>query len=245
MEEDTEILGDFLAFFRLSEIMENVQNRRLTSILSLVSDLLIAGLVLVSIVWLFNGRAGVLRATDASAFKIFTVQSNVFLGLICLILVPFDILMIVEKVEKLPKWALILLHAGEMSTNITMLTVVFFLGPTMGYGFMYVDANLLMHLVTPLLGLVRFLLLSKDAEKVDWRLSFLAAIPMLLYTVYYLIGVIANNGYGNPDYDWYGFGAAGPMGAIVSGIVMVLFDIAGSAGFFFARGGIVKLLEKE
>ena len=101
MEEDTEILGDFLAFFRLSEIMENVQNRRLTSILSLVSDLLIAGLVLVSIVWLFNGRAGVLRATDASAFKIFTVQSNVFLGLICLILVPFDILMIVEKVEKL------------------------------------------------------------------------------------------------------------------------------------------------
>ena len=209
---------------------------------ALAIDVLTAVFVAASMIWLFLGPDGSLLAHNMTAFRYFTVDSNVLLGVVALTMIPLDVMVLKGKWEKLPRWAFLLLHTATMSTNITMLTVLFFLGPTMGYGSMYAHSLLFLHLLSPLAGLARYLFFSAKSETMVWHLSMLGAGPMILYGTIYVINVVAHDGYGDSNYDWYGFGSGGPGVAAFSSILMLVLSLGGSIGYYFARCGLIKAL---
>ena len=231
--------------FSLSLPDNGNMSRKTNALLALIFDILTFGVVLFSILWLYFGPGGVLAIGGVHAFKYFTVQSNALLGVVALGLVPLDILLYQGKKDLLPKWAFSILHLSVMATNVTMLTVIFFLGPTMGYGFLYQRANFFLHLVNPLLGLIRYLFFSLNSEEVNWKASFLGILPVVLYGTFYIANVVSHNGYGNVDYDWYGFASSGVFGAFLSIFVMLVATALGSVGQYFLWKAIKKAFSKK
>ena len=222
-----------------------MEKKRIKAWASLLLDGLLVALIIASIIWMFWGFDGVLLASNAEGFKYFTVESNLFLGIAAALSLPFDIQILQGKREDRPKWLFLINHMAVMSTSVTMLTVFFFLGPTMGYELMFMQVNLLMHLINPIIGLVRYLCFGHEEGKIKWQLSLLGALPVLLYGSVYVPNVVIHNGYGDPKYDWYGFGAGGAGGGILSAFLMTFLTALLGLGLYFAREGIRRLRNRD
>ena len=106
----------------------------------------------------------------------------------------------------LPEAVRWLKYAGTASVTVTFLTVVFFLGPTLGYKLMLTGPDLWMHLICPLLALLSYFAWDRPASPF-WTVIF-ALLPMLLYAPLYLYKVLLA-----PEErrwkDFYGFNRGG------------------------------------
>lgn len=207
-------------------------------------DIVIIGLVTMSILMMYFGPNAVLASQGIALLKYFTTESNILLGIMALICLPIDAMLALHKKETSSKVYLILLHVGTVATTLTLLTVIFFLGPTMGFGIMYVGANLYLHLITPLVGLVRFLAFGSAFNPMGFKDSLYGVIPMFLYGVVYMTNVFVHNGFGQVEYDWYGFGSWGPGIAILAFFLMLAATAGIAIGCHYGRKGIQKLIHK-
>ena len=220
--------------------------KKINPLLTLIADAVIVLMVIVSLIMMFQYTANSLDGGGWDAFKFFTVDSNVLLMACALVAIPFDVLVLLKKREASPRFVKILMLVGAAATGLTFLTVVAFLGPTMGWEIMFVHMNLFMHLLTPLMGFARYLLCGFKEEKIRFVPdSFYAAIPMILYGIIYLINVATHDGYGNPDYDWYGFGAYGPVGVAISFLATLSVIYGIGVGLHFGQRAIQKAFEKK
>lgn len=172
-------------------------------------DAAVAAFVVLGVVLVFTIGLGGEKATFLSASKFFTFQSNVLVGLCCLVCLPFDILVAIGKKSAKPALLSLLLRIASVGTALTFLTVICFLGPTMGYPLMFESGNLYLHLIVPLLILVRVIFFELEAPWNKFRTTFFGIIHMVAYGVFYLVNLAIHNGYGTAAYDWYGFGAYG------------------------------------
>ena len=146
---------------------------------SLILNALNAALVLGCIVW------GV-RVTDPPRllFRYFTTLSNV-LSAAASIAVS-----IAWLCGGLPAWALFLKYAGTAAVTVTMLTVFFVLGPLLHeWKELLSGAQLLLHLICPLLAIVSFLAFEKERPMSAWAIVA-GIVPVLLYAVLYWYRVI-------------------------------------------------------
>ena len=131
------------------------------------------------------------------AFRFFTVQSNVFCAVaaLCMALFPDSC------------WAWTLKYIGTAAVTVTMLTVFFFLAPTMG-GLkpLLMGNDLFMHLTTPLMAILSFCLLEKKG--MAFSTALLGMLPLVLYGGWYLYKILyapANKRWE----DFYGFNRGG------------------------------------
>ena len=85
-------------------------------------------------------------AHAAKAFRFFTVLSNVLCAAAAL-------LMCFASAQP---WIWLLKYVGTAAVTVTMLTVLLFLGPSMGYGELLKGRDLFLHLLTPLVALLSF-----------------------------------------------------------------------------------------
>ena len=189
-------------------------------IIALGLDIVIAGLVIFSAISMFTSPEAK-EVPLAELLKYYTVESNFFMGAIALVYIPFDIFIMLRFKNGEPHWLKTLGLLGTVGVTITMLTVIFFLGPTMGYGSMYSSYNLYMHLITPFVAVIRFLLFSSEQTRLKIYDVFIGMASLAAYGIFYLINVISHNGYGTVKYDWYGFGNGGPFIGILSYIIML------------------------
>lgn len=220
-----------------------MNERRPRQIIALILDAAIVIAVAVSTYVLFEFMGRDVSDKLAEFSKYFTVQSNFVLGIVALVALPMDLLLILGKIKASPLWTRILLYAASVGTTITMLTVIFFLGPTMGYGNMYNDANLFMHLLTPLFGIARVIFFEK--EHLHFSATFIGVIHMMVYGVFYLSNIVVNNGYGTLQYDWYGFGAGGLGLGILALFIMVLVAYGVAFLTYFLQKKIAKNWSKD
>ena len=163
----------------------------------------------------FMSRTEEVRAFTASylaALKYFTVDSNVFAGLVSLAYVIYKFTASGKKSEKLPKAFYILKLAATTGVTLTMMVTVFYLAPTSNGNFLhyFINSNFFMHLITPLLCIISFIFFEA-AEPQKLVMSIPGIIPMLLYSFFYTPNVLLHLENGKPvkDYDWYNFLAAG------------------------------------
>ena len=153
-------------------------------------------------------KPAVLSSTNAKAFKYFTVDSNVFAGIISLVMIIVQLLINKGKgrLNKVPKLLHLLKLAATTGVTLTMLVTAFFLAPFQ-YDFfsLFMDANLFLHLVIPLVCIATFVFF--EPADISTAQTFAGAVPMLIYAIFYSTNIILHlqNGQTSHDYDWYGF----------------------------------------
>ena len=191
-------------------------------LLKVVVDVAVIVMVTISAIMMFVYGGEALSSTGIEFLKYFTVQSNLLAGALMIIALPFDLLLLFGRRDSIPLGIKLLPFISSIGTSLTMLTVLVYLGPTMGYPFMFTGANLFMHLLTPLGMIVRTMILEEKEPRLSFSHSFLGIAHMTLYGIYYLTNIAVNNGYGTTQYDWYGFGAGGIGVGIAVYFVMIL-----------------------
>lgn len=154
----------------------------------------------------FMSKENIFTSSSYKAFKYFTVDSNVFAGLISLIYMIYLCLFSKGKIKELPKCLHYLKLAATTGVTLTMMVTLCFLAPrAASYFALFMNANLFMHLVTPLFCIISFAFF--EPAKLSFKESFLGTGPMILYALYYIPNILLHldNGKVSPMYDWYGF----------------------------------------
>ena len=179
--------------------------------ISVILNILIVLLVLLASFMMFNGirfssHEMMLESRKLSMFRFFTVDSNIFMGLVALIYVIYS-----YKKKDIPKFVYILKHMGVAGVTLTFLVTLFVLAPTIPSGFisLYVNSNLFFHLIIPLLSIISYVFYERYDNKYIYSLYGL--IPMIIYMNYY-VGNLLIHYHDNIDrsvyystYDFYNF----------------------------------------
>ena len=107
----------------------------------------------------------------------------------------------------LPYGVALLKYAGTASVTVTLLTVLFFLGPTIGYKRLLTGPDFWLHLFCPVLALISYFAWDRPAMTFS-AAAVLAALPVALYGAVYVRRVLFA-----PEErrwkDFYGFNRGG------------------------------------
>ena len=122
------------------------------------------------------------RAPLRVILRFFTVLSNLLCALAALIVA------VCRLGGDLPFWAGVLKYIGTAAVTVTFMTVICFLGPTLGWKQMLTGPDLWLHLVCPVLAIVSLLLWDKPA--MPFGMVFLGFAPVPVYGVMYIYRVL-------------------------------------------------------
>lgn len=141
-------------------------------------------------------------------FKPYTIDSNVFAG-ICSLCVVVSLLTKNKVSNSLYK----LFYVSTVTITLTIMTVIFFLFPTMALqkgvrmaSFLFRNDMLFFHLLNPILVAVSMFLM-KDDIKISTKDNWHALIPMGVYALVYIYNVVIAKNWS----DFYGFTFGGKM----------------------------------
>ena len=159
----------------------------------------------------FMQDISVLSEKNFKSFRYFTIQSNLLAAIVALFYIIYKC-RAEKNSDTMPGWLYILKLAATTAVAFTMIITVGYLAPTSknGYFSLFMNSNLFMHFLTPLLCIISFIFFE-PAEKTSFKLSFAGVIPAALYASFYTPNVLLHlkNGKPDPVYDWYGFLAFG------------------------------------
>ena len=204
-------------------------------IASFILNILTFLLVLVGVIVMITIGSKALGETNITVFKYFTFQSNVFMGTVALVYAIYQLLIILNKRDKLPHVLLVFNHVGVTAVGLTFLIVIFFLAPGYGFDKMYNNANLFFHALVPIVAMINYMFLEKECS-FKFINTLFSIIPSLLYGIVYFIVVVSLNAYGDINIDFYMFGANGPLiGAFNFIAVMSIAYGFGVAIYFINR----------
>ena len=176
----------------------------------------------------------ILLKKNNNTFRMFTTQSNVFSGVVGLIIVIFEILILLKKRNELPKWVKVVKMVTTTGVTLTFIVVVFYLGfvaVAQGHNYFIVfrNTNVFFHFLTPLSAILSFVLFE-GTDEINFKLTFLNVIHMAGYSIFYTINVfthLSSDGKVQRKYDWYYFvqGENWTLGAMAIGLLLVTFGI--------------------
>ena len=201
-------------------------------IVSLVLNFLTFVLVVIGTILMITRGADALAGQTWVVWKYFTFQSNIFMGCVALTYAIFQILLITKRIDKIPHVLSIFNLVGTGAVALTFFVVIGFLGLIYGYNLMYQNANFIFHLLAPLSAMIAFVVFTKNSIARFIQTLF-ALIPSALYGTVYLIVVMATNGYGDIDIDFYQFGAHGLFIGIITFIIVMAVAYGLSVGMYF------------
>ena len=146
------------------------------------------------------GMAHTRKAPLRVILRFFTAQSNLLCALAAVAVA------VCRLCGEVPAAILVFKYIGTASVTVTFLTVMVFLGPTLGYGKLLTGPDLFLHLVCPLLALISYFVWDKPA--VPWTVVLLGVLPVVLYAALYLYKVLLAPEEKRWD-DFYGFNRSG------------------------------------
>ncbi len=170
-------------------------------------------LELFSVLWMFSGlrlpgTGDALTAERMAMFKFFTIDSNILMGIISLIVAIQQKRVLSEKVKELHKGYTVLALMGTVGVTLTMIVTVFYLAPTFENGWFvcFNNSNFFLHLINPLASILAFTMFEKST-KLKFKDTLWGLLPLCLYAIFYVsnAAVHSENGIVNPGYDFYGF----------------------------------------
>lgn len=184
-----------------------------------------------------SGNAGTLTAARLAMFKYFTVDSNVIMGVIALIVAIEQYMILKGKKTEVSTCGYVLALLGTVGLTLTMLVTIFFLAPTMAaeYGLFanFKDSNFFLHLLNPTLSIVVFLAFEKS-NKIRYAHTWTGISPLVIYACYYVAQNLAHaeNGAIQKAYDWYGFFLMGTKSILFVLPIIILITYAISFGLW-------------
>lgn len=194
----------------------------------------------------FMTESNILDFPGVNDFQFFTVDSNILLGIASIVFIVYEILVIKNKEQDIPRWVRLFKYVATVATSLTMIIVVLFLGPVAptGYFSLFVNGNLFFHFLCPLLGMIT-LLCFENSKAYKFKELFLGLLPTVIYGTYYLINVLVHmeNGVVNSEYDWYGFAQGGVPSIIFSIVLMLISTLLIAIGLYFGNKHLFKTKE--
>ena len=197
---------------------------------SLTLNILIVLMTIAASIIMFTGfkfmhaYPTILQSTKIGMLRFFTVQSNLFAGIVSLIFAIKEIQILRGKISEISKRMYILKLMSSTAVGLTFFVVFAYLGPITPYGVpaLLMNANLFFHLIIPLVSIINFVCFERT-DKLRFRNSFWGILPTALYGVYYLTNVIIHmeNGKVSPVYDWYWFVQGGVKTAFIVAPLML------------------------
>jgi len=166
-----------------------------------------------------HGLEGNMTGKDWTVFRYYTMDSNIFAA------VTAAIMLISRIVKGQPQsFATNMKFYGTCTVTVTLLTVVAFLGPTIGYKKMFEGDNLYLHLIGPLLAIISFCYLDKG-PKMRFVHVGKSLVPTIIYAAVYALEVLVlknwKDFYGfNRKGQWYISAAAMLVGAFVVAVIV-------------------------
>lgn len=168
-------------------------------------------------------HGGPLTDGGLRSLKFYTVLSNLLNGAVCLVFAA-RLLGSGWVTTRLKTWRLV----GASTAGLTFLTVMLFLGPAFGYQYMFNGPNFFLHFLLPVLSILSFICFERTGT-IPYRYTLYAMLPMLLYTIGYLLNIIIQGVGEWPNrHDFYGFLLWGlPVGvAIFVGLILLTWGLA-------------------
>lgn len=170
-------------------------------------------------------------------FKAFTIDSNDLAAIASLIMAVILIISLVKKGFKTPYWSVVLHFASAVSLGLTFLTTAVFLAPNQvaagnSYWLYFSGDMFFLHFLTPVLSMGTYVFGEED-YKFGIKENIFGIIPMILYTIVYVINVVFLKTWS----DFYGFTFGGHGSAVVPVIIVVL-------AVTFGIGALLRLFRK-
>lgn len=186
-----------------------MENSLVLDILALVCDIAIVAFTAVSMgeFWSLTGGKANMKVKDTRCFEYFTVDSNILVALTALIMIVFDVQRLVTGAG-IPYWATLLKFIGTVAVSLTFFVVMLILAPYAGYKFMLEGCSLYMHLITPVIAMITFVLFD-GANRLPWYTVPLALLPTVIYGIVYFIKVVIIGVEKGGWEDFYGFNKNG------------------------------------
>lgn len=198
---------------------------------SICLNILIAVFTIVASIIMFtgfefmHGRAAILETTKIGMFKFYTVDSNIFMGLVALIFLLEEIKALKGNTKEIKPIFYILKLAGTIGVTLTFLVVFGYLGIIAEGGIfsLLMNSNLFFHLIIPVLSIISFIFFEKT-NKIKFKHTFFSLIPTCFYMIFYTTNIIIHmeNYKVSPIYDWYWFVQNGVQTAFIVEPVMFL-----------------------
>lgn len=181
--------------------------------ISLVLNIIIVILTLLATIMMFTGFKFmdgdiILESSKLSMFRFFTVDSNIFMGIVALIFIIVEIRLLKGKSNDIGTGYYILKLIGTVGVTLTFLTVVFYLSRVVdgGLPILLKNSNLFYHLIIPVLSIITFIFFERT-NKIKFKYTFLGISTMVLYGIFYVTNILVHIDGGKvaPTYDWYYF----------------------------------------
>ena len=131
----------------------------------------------------FRTEEGWSRETGLGALRYYTVLSNLLCAFASLALA------LALLGGAAPRWIWLWRYIGTAAVTVTMLTVLVFLGPNLGYKLLLTGRDLYLHLIGPLLAIVSFCFFER-LYPLSFPLSLTGLVPVILYGTLYLYKVV-------------------------------------------------------
>lgn len=179
-----------------------------------------ASIIMFTGIKITHGAEPILETTKLGMFKFFTVDSNIFMGIIALLFVVLQI-----KNKKITKNMYRLKLMSTTSVGLTFLVVFTYLGPISKGGIISLlqNSNLFFHLIIPVLSIINFTIFERT-NKLKIKDALYGMIPTILYAIFYITNLLLHveNGRVSPIYDWYWFVQNGIKTAIIVAPLMLI-----------------------
>ncbi|MBO4933706.1 MAG: hypothetical protein J5441_00845 [Clostridia bacterium] len=213
--------------------------------ISLICNVAVVAFTVVCVVGFFTrGGDGNMEVAGFTAFKYFTVDSNVLAAVAALCMLPWSFKTMLGGRKAIKKSVLLFKFVATAAVTLTLFTVLFLLGPKYGYkvgmkygyALMYDGNNIFMHMISPLLMIISFCFAECKGE-MRFRDTLLGLIPTVAYGAVYTAEVMLFKGWE----DFYLFNDGGKwyiyMPAMIAGsyLICVLLWLLRRVGVVFSE----------
>lgn len=200
--------------------------------ISIILNIIISLLALIATIIMFtgfkfmHGAEPVLETTKLGVFKYFTVDSNIFMGIISLVFVIYEIKLLKENIKEIPTKVYILKLMSTVGVSLTLFVVFVYFVPITEWKVlpMIMNSNLFFHLIIPVLSIISFIFFE-NTNKLKYKYVLFGLLPTFIYGIYYLINVLVHveNHLVSTKYDFYYFVQNGVWTSVI--VIPIIFVI--------------------
>lgn len=196
------------------------------NVFSLICNLAIVVFMAKSLIGFYRvGGKGNMKIEKVRLFAFFTVQSNFFMALVSLGMLVFNVTAIVRGECAVPYWFETVKLTATAAVLLTLTVVFALFVPATGVKPMIEGDNIFMHLISPIIAAVTFVLFDGSVRLAPSALAF-AMIPTAAYALLYFIMVmVVKEGRGGwPDFYMFNKGGKWYLSAVV--VFLMTFILA-------------------
>ena len=129
----------------------------------------------------------IVKEVGLKTFRMFTVLSNMFVGITSAMTIPFAVDGLRQKNYHLPRRIMNVTLASVTAISVTFVIALFVLSPQAGFmRMMLTNSNLLTHTIVPVIAILSFLLIN-TYHTMKFKTTLYALVPVALYATCYLV----------------------------------------------------------